>query len=124
MESIKTNVCSINHAISKLESIFCTFLAENIFVNALILFIRARLHLNENMQRAKKSIETSTSMKKEKTMETINTFECGICFYQSKAKDFTPITVSADFAALECPNCLNNNEDTFSEIDDEIKKVV
>jgi len=56
-------------------------------------------------------------------METTNTFECGICFYRSLSKDFTPITVSADFAALECPNCLNNDEDTFSEIDVEIKKV-
>ena len=56
-------------------------------------------------------------------METTNTFECGICFYRSLSKDFTPITVSADFAALECPNCLNNDENTFSEIDVEIKKV-
>jgi len=29
---------------SKLEVIFCVFLAENNFVNALILFIRARLN--------------------------------------------------------------------------------
>jgi len=55
-------------------------------------------------------------------METQNNFECGICYYQSKAKDFTPITVSADFAALECPKCLNNDKDSFSEIDVTVKK--
>jgi len=33
-------------SISKLEVIFCTFLAENNFVNALILFIRAKPILN------------------------------------------------------------------------------
>ena len=55
-------------------------------------------------------------------METKYNFECGICFYQSLAKDFTPITVSADFSALECPKCLNNDKDTFSEVDVAIKK--
>jgi len=55
-------------------------------------------------------------------METKNTFECGICYYQSLAKDFTPITVSADFSALECPKCLNNDKDTFTEVDIAIKK--
>jgi len=55
-------------------------------------------------------------------METNSTFECGICYYQSLAKDFTPITVSANFAALECPNCLNNDPNTFAEIDIDIKK--
>ena len=60
--------------------------------------------------------------KKEITMETNSTFECGTCFYQSLAKDFTPITVSANFAALECPNCLNNDADSFTEIDVTIKK--
>jgi hypothetical protein len=49
-------------------------------------------------------------------METNCTFECGICFYQSLSKDFTPITVSANFAALECPNCLNNDPETFNEV--------
>ncbi len=42
------------------------------------------------------------------------TVECGICFYQSKAKHFTPITVSADFSALECPKCLNNHSGHFT----------
>jgi len=54
---------------------------------------------------------------KEITMETNSTFECGICYYQSQAKDFTPITVSADFAALECPKCLNNDADSFCEVE-------
>ena len=49
-------------------------------------------------------------------METNNTFECGICYYQSLARNFTPVTVSADFTALECPNCLNNDKDTFCEV--------
>ena len=52
-------------------------------------------------------------------METNNTFECGTCFYQSQVKDFTPITVSADFAALECPNCLNNDKNNFCEVNAE-----
>jgi hypothetical protein len=43
--------------------------------------------------------------------------ECGICFYQSKARQFTPITVSADFRALECPKCLNNDPDYFTEVE-------
>jgi hypothetical protein len=55
-------------------------------------------------------------------MEPKNTFECGICFYQSLAKNFTPITVSANFAALECPKCLNNDGDSFAEVDLSIRK--
>jgi len=55
-------------------------------------------------------------------MEPKNTFECGVCFYQSLAKDFTPITVSANFAALECPKCLNNDGDSFVEVDNAFKK--
>jgi len=46
----------------------------------------------------------------------MKTMECGICFYQSKARQFTPITVSADFKALECPKCLNNDPDYFTEV--------
>jgi hypothetical protein len=41
-------------------------------------------------------------------MEAKNTYEHGICFYQNQARDFSPITVSANFAALECPKCVNN----------------
>ncbi|MGB9082046.1 MAG: hypothetical protein WCD00_12175 [Desulfuromonadaceae bacterium] len=54
-------------------------------------------------------------------METTTMFECGTCFYQSLAKDFTPVTVSANFAALECPKCLNNDKDSFYEITAEEK---
>jgi len=49
-------------------------------------------------------------------MEAKCTFECGTCYYQGLVKDFTPITVSANFAALECPKCLNNDEESFSEV--------
>ena len=49
-------------------------------------------------------------------METKCTFECGICYYQARSKDFTPITVSANFAALECPKCLNNDKESFFEV--------
>jgi hypothetical protein len=42
--------------------------------------------------------------------------ECGICYFQGVAKDFTPITASANFAALECPKCLNNDAATFEEV--------
>ena len=49
-------------------------------------------------------------------MEAKCTFECGTCYYQGLAKDFTPITVSANFAALECPKCLNNDGESFSEV--------
>jgi len=49
-------------------------------------------------------------------------FECGICYYQSQARDFTPITVSANFAALECPQCLNNDSDSFQEVTATVKQ--
>jgi len=42
--------------------------------------------------------------------------ECGICYFQAAAKEFTPITVSCSFAALECPKCLNNSDESFEEI--------
>jgi hypothetical protein len=70
----------------------------------------------------KKTPNNHNRNKKEITMETNSTFECGICYYQSLAKDFTPITVSANFAALECPKCLNNDADSFAEVDLAIKK--
>jgi hypothetical protein len=54
-------------------------------------------------------------------METNNTFECGTCYYKGQAGEFTPITVSADFSALECPNCLNNDKDNFCEVNTEEK---
>lgn len=54
-------------------------------------------------------------------MESNSVFECGICFYQSLAKDFTPVTASTEINCLECPNCLNNDADTFCEINTEEK---
>ena len=80
-------------------------------------------HLNADMKRANKTGQSSTTdNEKESAMETQNNYECGICYYQSRAKDFTPITVSADFAALECPKCLNNDKESFSEMNATIKK--
>jgi hypothetical protein len=49
-------------------------------------------------------------------MEEKARYECGICYFQGKAKEFTPITVSANFAALECPKCLNNDTTSFGEM--------
>ena len=48
-------------------------------------------------------------------MDKQKMYECGICYFQGIAQDFTPITVSANFAALECPKCLNNDAETFEE---------
>ncbi len=49
-------------------------------------------------------------------MDTKKMYECGICYFQGIARDFTPITVSANFAALECPKCLNNDPESFVEM--------
>ena len=48
-------------------------------------------------------------------MDKQKMYECGICYFQGIAKEFTPITVSANFAALECPKCLNNDAEAFEE---------
>ena len=50
---------------------------------------------------------------KERVMDKQKMYECGICYFQGIVKDFTPITVSANFAALECPKCLNNDAESF-----------
>jgi len=42
--------------------------------------------------------------------------ECGICYFQGSAQEFAPKTVSANFATLECPKCLNNDADSFDKI--------
>jgi len=52
-------------------------------------------------------------------MKTTEIFECGMCYYQGQANDFTPTTASANVAALECPNCLNNDWDSFCEVETE-----
>lgn len=56
-------------------------------------------------------------------MNTQSMYECGMCYFQGVAKDFTPITVSANFAALECPKCLNNDAETFDESCSKLKMV-
>jgi hypothetical protein len=43
--------------------------------------------------------------------------ECGTCYFKGIAKGFTPITVSANFNALECPKCLNNDMDSFATVE-------
>ena len=48
-------------------------------------------------------------------MDKNQMYECGICYFQGIARDFTPITVSASFAALECPKRLNNDTESFEE---------
>jgi hypothetical protein len=59
---------------------------------------------------------------KESAMDEKARYECGICYFQGKAKEFTPITVSANFAALECPKCLNNDAESFEQVGKEQKK--
>lgn len=49
-------------------------------------------------------------------MDTKKMYECGICYFQGIAKDFSPITVSANFAALECPKCLSIDVDSFTKM--------
>jgi hypothetical protein len=56
----------------------------------------------------------AATTRKEEVMNKDWMFECGTCYFQGSAREFTPITVSANFAALECPNCLNNDEDSFT----------
>ena len=62
------------------------------------------------------------TQEKENTMDEKTVYECGICYFQGMAKEFTPITVSANFAALECPKCLNNDADSFERAKKEDKK--
>ena len=47
---------------------------------------------------------------KEKTIDKQEMYESGIRYFQASAKDFTPVTVSADFAALERPKCSGDTE--------------
>jgi hypothetical protein len=54
-------------------------------------------------------------------MNTTEMYECEICFYQANLEEFVPKTISADFSALECPNCLNNDSDSFVEVTTEYK---
>jgi hypothetical protein len=64
---------------------------------------------------------------KEYTMNRQDIYECGICYYKGITKGFTPITVSANFKALnalECPKCLNNDMDSFAKVDTVFKQTV
>lgn len=53
-------------------------------------------------------------------------FEGGIGYYQEIAKDFTPITVSADFGALERLQCMMKNisasAGAFPKVETEVAK--
>jgi len=53
---------------------------------------------------------------REEIMDTKKMYECGLCYFQGIAKDFSPITVSANFAALECPKCLSIDVDSFTKM--------
>lgn len=59
---------------------------------------------------------TEKRKEREDSMDAKKIVECGICYFQGVASDFAPVTVSADFRALECPKCLNNDKDSFEEI--------
>jgi hypothetical protein len=54
-------------------------------------------------------------------MNATATYECEICYFLGKVEDFAPKTASADFSALECPKCLNNDSDSFMEVSREYK---
>jgi AcrR family transcriptional regulator len=42
-------------------------------------------------------------------------FQCGICFHEDAGEAFIPVTVSANPDIPECPKCLNNHGDGFTE---------
>jgi hypothetical protein len=54
-------------------------------------------------------------------MNATEKYECEMCFFQGKVEEFAPKTASANYSALECPNCLNNDSDSFVEIPVEYK---
>lgn len=54
-------------------------------------------------------------------MNTKATYECEMCYFQGNPEEFAPKTASADFSSLECPECLNNDSDSFVEISQEYK---
>lgn len=74
------------------------------------------MRADKEKQGSVRIVNPENNDKKEKTMNSKSKFECGVCFYQAFSEGFTPITVSANFSALECPNCLNNDADSFTEI--------
>jgi AcrR family transcriptional regulator len=42
-------------------------------------------------------------------------YQCGICFHSGAGEEFIPHTASADPASPECPRCLNNDAESFTE---------
>ena len=42
-------------------------------------------------------------------------YQCGICFHTGSGEEFISRTASADPAIPECPRCLNNDAESFSE---------
>ena len=42
-------------------------------------------------------------------------YQCGICFHTGDGDEFIPRTASADPHVPECPHCLNNDAESFSE---------
>jgi AcrR family transcriptional regulator len=42
-------------------------------------------------------------------------YQCGICFHTADGEEFIPRTASADRCIPECPRCLNNDAESFSE---------
>jgi AcrR family transcriptional regulator len=42
-------------------------------------------------------------------------YRCGICCHCGDGEEFLPRTASADRGVPECPRCLNNDADTFTE---------
>jgi len=42
--------------------------------------------------------------------------QCGICFHEGHAEEFVPKTASADLLAPECPHCLNNDTESFTQV--------
>lgn len=49
-------------------------------------------------------------------------YQCGICFHTGDGEQFIPRTASADRAIPECPHCLNNDAETFSEEKKRVKR--
>jgi hypothetical protein len=75
------------------------------------------MRADERKQGSVRIHNPASVQKKENAMNEKSKFECGTCFYQAFAEGFTPISVSANFAALECPKCLNNDSESFVEIE-------
>ena len=49
-------------------------------------------------------------------------YQCGICFHTGAGEEFIPRTASADPAAPECPHCLNNDAESFTEEKRKVKE--